>query len=87
MRAKDRKYEWTERNILGTFATERRTDAAWCTFAMGRSKPRAKSRFEGQMTKNKMHGQGLMLWADGSYFSGEFKNGLISGYGQYVHNA
>jgi hypothetical protein len=30
-----------------------------------------------------MHGKGRLVWADGTYYEGEFRDGLMSGWGRF----
>lgn len=39
--------------------------------------------YEGQWVTGKLHGRGILKWPDGRIFSGEFRNGLEDGYGEF----
>jgi hypothetical protein len=41
--------------------------------------------YEGQFTKGKPDGKGIYKWADGSYYEGQWKNGLREGIGKMVN--
>ncbi|XP_066431522.1 alsin isoform X2 [Eleutherodactylus coqui] len=40
--------------------------------------------YEGRWISGKPHGRGVLSWPDGRLYTGEFRNGLEDGYGEYV---
>ncbi|XP_067844063.1 alsin isoform X3 [Heptranchias perlo] len=40
--------------------------------------------YEGRWLAGKPHGKGVLRWPDGRTYSGDFKNGLEDGYGEYI---
>ncbi|XP_053719286.1 alsin isoform X1 [Synchiropus splendidus] len=40
--------------------------------------------YEGRWLNGKPHGRGVLKWPDGRIYTGEFKNGLEDGYGEFV---
>ncbi|KAI4876025.1 hypothetical protein NFI96_002868 [Prochilodus magdalenae] len=40
--------------------------------------------YEGRWVAGKPHGRGVLKWQDGRMYTGEFKNGLEDGYGDYI---
>jgi len=44
------------------------------------------SRYEGWMLGGKKHGPGSYILSDGSYFEGQFANGIVNGYGKIEWN-
>uniref|UniRef100_UPI00398E659F alsin isoform X3 n=1 Tax=Pristiophorus japonicus TaxID=55135 RepID=UPI00398E659F len=47
--------------------------------------PRLKeATYEGRWLAGKPHGKGMLRWPDGRTYSGDFKNGLEDGYGEYI---
>ncbi|XP_020797444.2 alsin isoform X2 [Boleophthalmus pectinirostris] len=40
--------------------------------------------YEGWWLAGKLHGRGVLKWPDGRIYSGEFRNGLEEGYGEYI---
>ncbi|XP_075036244.1 alsin [Mixophyes fleayi] len=47
--------------------------------------PRLKdATYEGRWLTGKPHGRGVLSWPDGRMYSGEFRNGMEDGYGEYI---
>ncbi|XP_063806524.1 alsin isoform X2 [Pseudophryne corroboree] len=47
--------------------------------------PRLKdATYEGRWLTGKPHGRGVLSWPDGRVYSGDFRNGLEDGYGEYI---
>ena len=40
--------------------------------------------FEGQWLKNGSHGYGRIIWKEGNYYIGHWKDAKLNGYGKYV---
>ncbi|XP_073407624.1 alsin [Dendrobates tinctorius] len=40
--------------------------------------------YEGRWISGKPHGRGVLSWPDGRIYTGEFRNGLEDGYGEYI---
>ncbi|MEM7706715.1 MAG: C13 family peptidase [Pseudomonadota bacterium] len=43
------------------------------------------SRYDGELGDNRLHGQGVLVWANGDRYEGGFKNGLMHGEGQFAY--
>ncbi|XP_075685852.1 alsin [Rhinoderma darwinii] len=42
------------------------------------------AKYEGRWISGKPHGRGVLSWPDGRVYTGDFRNGLEDGYGEYI---